>query len=516
MKKSTLKSVKVRILSIALIPALAIGIALLITGIMFMKEGMEDEIIKGLLSSAYAYRDAGLDITDREAGDNSVEENLKRSTGYDFTWFEGDTRKNSSLGSSVIGTKAADTVIEAVMKKGETFTSKNTVVAGTDYFVAYVPVKDDVGKTIAMAFTGVSRESVEQKITKSVLSMVGIGILMLIIAAAVAIKASFGMAKAIKVMNESIENLASGEFKKADRYTDREDEIGYAMRSTNNLVEKLATVVKDVKDTARDLEASAKDLGETSGQMANTAESVSSAVEEIARGATEQANDIQQATENVGSIDAAVSDVSDLAGCMEKTAGQMSDRSGKTEDTLTKLQESFKVMAGHIEGIAESIAATSQAVDTVNRKVELINGIASQTNLLALNASIEAARAGEAGRGFAVVATEIGKLASDSNQTADEIKNEMLNLLSVTGEATDKAGAAKKIGDEVQGVLKDTVNDVRALIEDIHTTVEYVGNITDNTKICASSKDVVVDAMSNLSAISEENAASTQETAASM
>ena len=41
---------------------------------------------------------------------------------------------------------------------------------------------------------------------------------------------------------------------------------------------------------------------------------------------------------------------------------------------------------------------------------------------MALNASIEAARAGEAGKGFAVVATEIGALAADTNEAANEIQ----------------------------------------------------------------------------------------------
>ncbi|MBP3280443.1 MAG: hypothetical protein J6M44_15960, partial [Butyrivibrio sp.] len=123
-------SVRLKILAFTVIPAVVITIALLITGIRFMKTGMEEEVLKGLMSSAYTYKDIGMNVTSREVGDNELESNLKKDTGYDFTWFEGDTRKNSSLGSSVIGTKAADAVIKAVINGGNSFSSTNTQVAG--------------------------------------------------------------------------------------------------------------------------------------------------------------------------------------------------------------------------------------------------------------------------------------------------------------------------------------------------------------------------------------------------
>ena len=84
-------SIKLRILSFTVLPATVITIALLFSGIKLIKSGMEQEILKGLMSSAYTYKDIGVNVTYREAGDNEIESNLKKDTGYDFTWFDGDT-----------------------------------------------------------------------------------------------------------------------------------------------------------------------------------------------------------------------------------------------------------------------------------------------------------------------------------------------------------------------------------------------------------------------------------------
>ena len=173
-------------------------------------------------------------------------------------------------------------------------------------------------------------------------------------------------------------------------------------------------------------------------------------------------------------------------------------------------------MSDSIEDITERIRATGKAVEVINEKVEGISNIATQTNLLSLNASIEAARAGEAGRGFAVVAEEIGKLADDSRQMADDIRVEMDVLLSESQATVNMASEVKRENDEQKEVLQSAVEVIRLMLGDISSTADGVKSIGADADVCVSAKNVVADAMCSLSAISEQNAASSQETGASM
>jgi methyl-accepting chemotaxis protein len=441
---------------------------------------------------------------------------LKDLTGYDYTWFDGDTRKNSSLGSSVIGTKAADGVIKEVINNGHTYSSTNTQVAGKPYFVAYVPVKDDAGNVYAMAFTGVSRESVSAQINKSIMIMAIISVALLIVAVLVAFRSATAMAGAVGEISKSIKALADGRFVKAKKYLNRNDEIGSALNDTNTLIDGLKEIVGNIRESASAVGTSSGQLSDMASQISQTAEDVSNAVQEIASGATQQADEIQNASTNVGYIGDAVGDVQTSTSNLESLAGKMKEASEVSSASLSSLQESSGEMTAKIDEISETIHRTQDAVDTISEKVEGITNIATQTNLLSLNASIEAARAGDAGKGFAVVAQEIGKLAEDSKIMADDIKKQMEELLEQAGAAVVAAKDVKDANLEQQASLGETIQSINGMINDINDTVGGVQTISSGAERCDTSKNAVVDVMSALSAISEENAASSEETGASM
>ncbi len=342
------------------------------------------------------------------------------------------------------------------------------------------------------------------------------GVAFLVIGILVALAFSTTITKPLSAVADSLSKMADGAFKKIDGYENRTDEFGVIIKNTNEVVDRLKGIVGEISNGAGDVNSASDSLAQTSGLISTNTDSVSRAVQEIAQGATQQAEEIQNVTKNMEKIGEAVENVQESARELSSIAERMQDASSESAESLKELKKSSENMDSAINDISERISATSDAVGRINGMVESISNIASQTNLLSLNASIEAARAGEAGRGFAVVAEEIGKLALDSNESANKIRSEMDSLLSESQAAVRMAENVQKNNERQQEVIETTFSSVSRMIEDIEETSRGVGKIAENADACVAAEDVVSEAMSSLSAISEENAASSQETGASM
>lgn len=514
MKKSA--GVKTKLLFASIVPPLVVGIGILLLGISKMSSGMESEVLDGLLSSATLYKDVAAENT---GTDNALEDRLKADSGIDFTWFDGDTRSATSVvksdGTRPIGTKASAEVVDAVINKQNTYVAKNTDVAGSMYYVAYVPYIEN-GVVTGMGFAGKPMAEIQAHIRSSALLMGAITLAITVIVMIFIYRFASDIGRALTDSADVITAMADGRFIEPTYSKKRNDEIGAIAEGARNLSAELGSVISDIRETAHSLKDSSFELAQAADRISTTSDNVSTAVQEITEGATEQANNIQQSTVNVGNIDTAVQHVSKNTGILTDTTAEMEDASRTAEQQLEELASSIRSMAENVDAITIAIGDTEKAVKNINNMVDGITSIASQTNLLALNASIEAARAGDAGRGFAVVAEEIGKLAEESANMTDEIRGEMQELFNASRTSIEQAEKAKDVGSHMNSTLEVTTESIEGLISRINTTIDGVNSISEDANACNSAKDVVVDAMNSLSAISEENAAATQQTSASM
>ena len=159
----------------------------------------------------------------------------------------------------------------------------------------------------------------------------------------------------------------------------------------------------------------------------------------------------------------------------------------------------------------ERINETSREIANI---ITAIEDIASQTNLLSLNASIEAARAGEAGKGFAVVADQIGKLATDSANSAINTKNLIENSIQEIergNEITVKATEA--IESVIQGInmLAESTDEISTMsvsqadaMKQLEAGVEQISEVIQNNSAAAQETSATSEELSAQSESLEE------------
>jgi len=149
------------------------------------------------------------------------------------------------------------------------------------------------------------------------------------------------------------------------------------------------------------------------------------------------------------------------------------------------------------------VGARHDIQDSSRRIAEITNGIDSiafQTNILAPNAAVEAARAGEAGRGFAVVAADVRSLAQRSAKAAKQIK-------ALIDESVAKVAHGAR-------VVQQADNTMGGLVENAQKINDLMAEIATAAREQASGVDQSVQAIQQLDASTQQNAALVEQTSA--
>ena len=318
----------------------------------------------------------------------------------------------------------------------------------------------------------------------------------------------------------AVEELAALDFRVKNEQQERrfaglKDEVGNIMRAVLKLRGELTAVVTDLKNQSGNLFEQSDSLSKSASDTMNNMKDTDRAVDEMANGATLLAQETQSASENVIEIGNMIDKVNDNTEELAKDADNMKELGENAENILRQLIAGQKEMVTHIGVVNDKTHEANKAAGKISEVVNLITEIASQTNLLSLNASIEAARAGDAGRGFAVVAENIKQLAEQTTSSAADIQDIIHDLEQKSGETVEKAEAVNNIVNKQSEDMKQTADILNQVITGITGLIDKIDSIAVSVENMDKSKENVVDVIGNLSSVSQENAASTEETSAS-
>lgn len=539
-KKSGARSSLVRnITGIALLPLIVMAVILTVVGTKSIHEGMQNQKLDALKSITIALEgtmdslDSGeysLDAQDNlHKGQYNVTENLEmldklvKGTDTDVTLFFDKTRrattlKNAKTGERILGTDASDKVYNRVVKEGKVVRATDLKINGQSYYAYYAPMKSADGKVIGMFFAGAPvtefNAYIAQRERILIISAVVVGVLAL----GLIILFVFPIKRGIVAANHAVQAMAAGDLitEIDSRVLKRKDELGDMSRELNILKEELVKILTKVHESSADLLKSGNELSDMASQTSQTADEISRAVEDISRGAVSQADEIDTVSSNIMSMGAEIAQIVNGVAELDTTSEEMEVSRSSAMRIVDSLAASNQKTLEAIAKIAEQIKTTNDSASKINDAIQIITSIAEETNLLSLNASIEAARAGEQGKGFAVVANQIQKLAEQSNESSQTIAETIAQLMQDSNKTVDVMHEVELIINEESDKLTQTQTEFGNVSKGIERSRTETEGIKGQTEECDRSRKGVMDNVTNLSAISEENAASTQQTTASM
>ena len=516
-------SVKLVLVLISLLP-MFLGILLITyaaSGIITdnLKNSIKEELIVAA-SGLKEFYETQMSLSDGKfpAYDPSYVDSMKIA-GVDLTLFKDNVRYVTSItdnkGVRIENTKASDQIWN-IVKDGKNYYDEAVKINGIKYYVYYMPLKNNNNKVVGMAFSG-KPETLVRAAIMSILKNIGwISALLILFFTLISITIAVKIAEPLHEAAENLEKLSHGNL---DIKIKNKDSLLHETSQLLHSIEKLGEILRysmgEIHTAVQSLIETIETTEKLAHESSSSAAQISSSMEELAKKTVNMSENVQDINRNAinmgGLVEQAVSNVGNLT----EHSASMNEANNQALKCFENIAESSIKSSKAIDIITQKVQTTNNSISKINDMVTIISGIASQTNLLSLNASIEAARAGEAGRGFGVVAAEIKKLAEQSEESAEQIKDVVSEIEALSRECVDETAGVYEIIDAEKNFIKETQRTFDSLGKSITTSLKEIKSVSEITGRLEEIKGTILTSISSLVEIAEHTSATNEEVAAS-
>ena len=504
---------------IGLIPLFVASATISLVAIYKMKSNLEEDVYLRLEAASTAVReyfewDIKEDILSVDDASLDFIDSYK-SQDIELTLFLQDVRFITSIykedGERNIGSKSSEGIWENV-KQEKDYYDDGTVIGGKPYYVCYLPVYSSSNEVVGMAFAGIPESIVGDNIADNTKTIVFAFVCVAAIFAAVIIGVGLKIRKPIVRVADYTHLLSKGSLGVDLANASSIKEISTLIDSAESLQGNLKNIISKVDDKTERLNQNVKMIHSGIQTSNEATEGIVDAVNELSKGSMHIAESVQSTAESMQNVGGSILSIADSAVATEKKAQEIEIISSEAKDNLSVLMDANKNTVMISEDVVTGIGEANEAIENIRKAADAITNIASQTSMLALNASIEAARAGEAGAGFSVVAASIQNLAGESDKSAKEIQTIIDEIIEKSRNNVQLANQIKEAVDSEGNALAAVSDSFDKVNDKIHITVDTIHDISREIDALNHDKEKVLEEVRSLSAVSEENTASCQET----
>lgn len=316
--------------------------------------------------------------------------------------------------------------------------------------------------------------------------------------------------KPIKTIVTALDQTAKGDLT-CTLSLNRSDELGTLSKAYSLMTENLRSIVNQLSASGEDLQQFSKSLMHASSVTSTAMTEVTSTIVEITKGAEETSGNMDHIANGVNDLNSLTVDIQRFTEQTRAASLDMMVAFQEGQEAVSEASVKMNMVQHLMNQSMESMTELHVQSERIGQISTMISSISNQTNLLSLNAAIEAARAGEAGRGFAVVADEIRKLAQQTADSTQDIQGIIDNIQSQINQFVKRSEEGQGVIEEGVRIVGQTGETLGESVERVQQTVSSIDDIKQRMDEQAKLSRQMVDAVLEVTALSEQTSAGSEE-----